>query len=253
MHAFQYQDLSIALLATLFPTRFAILQSSAADACHPCPCSRSILTCGLNLVIQSHFALALSLQYALALPENILDEALPTAWLLLRQNLLAFLQLTSQDRPFGSLLTAAPASSPLTLSSLPEFATDNPDRDVCRADRQVARHYISPSAFYSASMHFSQDLVSFFSRSSCYHSTTNLHEITTLSNLHQNTAYLNYERPGDHLWKRHAVVVYRFQEDLSYSQISTKLNIDRKATASLVQRSTARSRSPISTTFKRQL
>jgi hypothetical protein len=45
------------------------------------------------------------------------------------------------------------------------------------------------------------------------------------------------------LWKRHAIIVYRFQEGLSYGQISTKLNIDRKAIASLVQRTTARSRS----------
>jgi hypothetical protein len=45
------------------------------------------------------------------------------------------------------------------------------------------------------------------------------------------------------LWKRRAIIVYRFQESLSYGQISTKLNIDRKAIASLVQRTTARSRS----------
>jgi IS30 family transposase len=45
------------------------------------------------------------------------------------------------------------------------------------------------------------------------------------------------------LWEHHAIIVYRFQQDLSYSQISTKLNIDRKAIASLVQRTTARSRS----------
>jgi hypothetical protein len=45
------------------------------------------------------------------------------------------------------------------------------------------------------------------------------------------------------LLKCHAIIVYRFQEDISYSQISTKLNIDRKAIASLVQRTTARSRS----------
>jgi hypothetical protein len=44
------------------------------------------------------------------------------------------------------------------------------------------------------------------------------------------------------LWKRHAIIIYRFQGDLSYSQVSTKLNIDRKAVASLVQRTTARSR-----------
>lgn len=45
------------------------------------------------------------------------------------------------------------------------------------------------------------------------------------------------------LWNRHEIIVYRFQEGLSYGQISTKLNIDRKAIASLVQRTTARSRS----------
>lgn len=45
------------------------------------------------------------------------------------------------------------------------------------------------------------------------------------------------------LWRRYAIIVYRFQEGLSYGQISTKLNIDRKAIASLVQRTIARSRS----------
>jgi hypothetical protein len=45
------------------------------------------------------------------------------------------------------------------------------------------------------------------------------------------------------LWRRHAIIVYRFQEGLSYGQISTKLNIDRKAIALLVQRTIVRSRS----------
>jgi hypothetical protein len=67
-----------------------------------------------------------------------------------------------------------------------------------------------------------------------HHSTTNLHKFTTLSNLLQITPFLNYEGPGDTLWKCHAILVYQFQEGLSYGQISTKLNIDRKAIASLV-------------------
>lgn len=49
--------------------------------------------------------------------------------------------------------------------------------------------------------------------------------------------------PEFSLWKRHAIIVYRFQQSMSYSQIGSQLNIDRKAVASLNQRTTARSRS----------